>query len=60
MSKNIWKRDYAGRYTNRINGWVIEKSCDEGNWMVINPETGGVFDSFRLLRCAKHNYDNAA
>jgi hypothetical protein len=43
---SIWKREYAGRYVNRKTGWVIEKSVNTGLWYVINPETGGVFDSF--------------
>ena len=42
------KRNADGTYTAH-NGWEIRKHCDTGRWNMINPETGGVFDSSEKL-----------
>lgn len=42
------KRNADGSYTTH-NGWEIRKHCDTGRWNLINPETGGVFDSSEKL-----------
>lgn len=58
--KNEWKREYAGRYTSRISGWVIEQSNDDNRWVVFSPnsDTHRGFDSFEKLREAKQHYSN--
>jgi hypothetical protein len=64
-TKTEWQRDYVGRYISRLSGWAIERSVTDydskrggydGKWLVINPETDRVADSFSTLREAKKHY----
>jgi len=49
------KRNPDGTYTAN-DGWEIRKHCDNGRWVIINPETGTVFDSSEKLSVLRDTY----
>ncbi len=57
MSKPALKKnpDFPGEYLTR-DGWRVYKSDDDSRWHIINPETGGDFDSADTLRAIREQY----
>ena len=49
------KRNWAGNYTTK-EGWEIFKSSDDNRWVIINPKTGGRFDSAGTLKELRELY----
>ncbi len=49
------KRNFAGEYVTS-NGWVIYHSVDDNRWHIVNPTTGGDFDSAETLREMRERY----
>jgi hypothetical protein len=49
------KRNFAGEYVTQ-DGWRIYRCCDDGRWVIVNPETGGRFDSAPTLREMRARY----
>ncbi len=55
MQKPRLIKNYAGDYLTQ-NGWRIYKSVVDNRWHIVNPETGGDFDSADTLRDLRKIY----
>jgi hypothetical protein len=49
MTRALKRHANPGEYVTR-DGWRIYRSVDTGRWVIVNPETGGDFDSADTLR----------
>ena len=48
-TRTLKRHANPGEYVTR-DGWRIYRSVDTGRWVIVNPETGGDFDSADTLR----------
>ena len=54
-TRTLKRHANIGEYVTR-DGWRVYRSVDSGRWVIINPETGGDFDSFDTLREIRKHY----
>ena len=48
-TRTLKRHANPGEYVTR-DGWRVYRSVDTGRWVIVNPETGGDFDSADTLR----------
>jgi hypothetical protein len=54
-TRTLKRHANPGEYVTR-DGWRVYRSVDTGRWVIVNPETGGDFDSFDTLREIRKHY----